>query len=770
MAQIAALLLIALGLLVIVAWIFKLPALLQGPPGQVGMVLSTALCFLFAGVALLIPEHLPRVRRRAQTGIGSLIIVVALAMLSQHIFQINLGIDLQSFHTWLEDPNPTPGRMAPNTALAFLLSGIALLLLPYAHRSLALRAIEVLAFGTIFIGLLSIAGYGMKLEFLYGWYQYTRMALPTAAGMLILGAGLWSAGFESPAARQPLLRPTQNRILWIGGSLFFIIALVAGLVGFASMQQRAEKTLHDDLQRSLQTRIDLFISTIDQASTMSQLIATRPTLRHLLAKLNTSPGNADAIKQLAASAQGFLQHGFSSVTFYDRRGRKLLNTGKFVDASELTMNLSTPTPVKLLWHEGILFETRLPITETGQFLGTVVLQRPLKTLTHTLQDTQRLGKTGENGVCAAVGNRTMRCFPLRFKSVVAEFPYEIDGRRLPMSFALEGKSGLIMTLDYRRHIVVATYAPIGTLGLGMVLKKDTAELYGPISDQLGWSVFLLTALIAAGMWILYLLISPLVRRLVTSEERYRAVAETALDAIVTANTKGQIVFWNRAAETIFGYSEAQILGQPLTRLMPERYRGPHQQGWDRLQKTNQPRLLWSTVELHGLRQDGTEFPLELSLSRWETRGEQFFTGLMRDITRRKQAEQAARRLVNIVESSSDAIVSTNLDGTITSWNAAAEWLYGYSAAEIIGKPGQILLPPDRISEEQNFLERLRRGERITRYKTHRLRKDGTTVEVALTVSALRDASGYIEGISIIARDLTERRTSPRDTEAGARLD
>ena len=219
------------------------------------------------------------------------------------------------------------------------------------------------------------------------------------------------------------------------------------------------------------------------------------------------------------------------------------------------------------------------------------------------------------------------------------------------------------------------------------------------------------------------------------------------------------MYWNRAAETIFGYSETQILGQPLTTLIPERYRVPHQQGWDRLQKTNQPRLLWTTVELPGLHQDGTEFPLELSLSRWHNRGEQYFTGHMRDVSRRKRAEQAARRLANIVESSSDAIVSQSLDEVVTSWNAAAERLYGYSAVEIIGQSGRVLLPPDKASEEQDFLERLRRGERIVRHQTIRIHKDGSPVKVALTVSVLRDASGNVEGTSIIARDLNERSAS-----------
>ena len=126
----------------------------------------------------------------------------------------------------------------------------------------------------------------------------------------------------------------------------------------------------------------------------------------------------------------------------------------------------------------------------------------------------------------------------------------------------------------------------------------------------------------------------------------------------------------------------------------------------------------------------------------------------RDISRRKQAEHTVRHLANIVESSSDAILSKNLGDIVTSWNAAAERLYGYPAAEMIDQSGRLLLPPDKFTEDQDFIERLQRGERIEQYKTVRLRKDGTRVDVTLTASLLVDASGKVDGTSVIARATT----------------
>ena len=128
-----------------------------------------------------------------------------------------------------------------------------------------------------------------------------------------------------------------------------------------------------------------------------------------------------------------------------------------------------------------------------------------------------------------------------------------------------------------------------------------------------------------------------------------------------------------------------------------------------------------------------------------------------DITDRKRAEEYAQRLAAIVASSEDAIVSKDLNGVITSWNTGAERLFGYAAEEVIGKPITILIPLERQDEEPTILERIRRGEGIDHYETIRRRKDGSLVDISLTVSPIKNAEGRIIGVSKIARDITEKR-------------
>ena len=134
-----------------------------------------------------------------------------------------------------------------------------------------------------------------------------------------------------------------------------------------------------------------------------------------------------------------------------------------------------------------------------------------------------------------------------------------------------------------------------------------------------------------------------------------------------------------------------------------------------------------------------------------------YAGVDLDITDRKKAEEAALRLVSIVESSDDAILGTDLDGVITSWNDAATRLYGYDPDEIIGQPVMVLVPDDRPDEEPGIIERIRGGDRVHHYETVRRRKDGSFVEISLTVSPIKDAEGRVVGASKIARDISERR-------------
>src|SRR5205814_7352552 len=131
--------------------------------------------------------------------------------------------------------------------------------------------------------------------------------------------------------------------------------------------------------------------------------------------------------------------------------------------------------------------------------------------------------------------------------------------------------------------------------------------------------------------------------------------------------------------------------------------------------------------------------------------------VFRNVTERKQAEEAQARLAAIVESSDDAIVSKTLDGVILSWNAGAERLFGYAPLEAIGRPITLIIPPDRHDEEHEILARIAGGERVEHFETVRVAKQGRRIDISLTVSPIRDRAGRIVGASKVARDITGRK-------------
>ncbi|HEY0426380.1 MAG TPA: PAS domain S-box protein [Pyrinomonadaceae bacterium] len=241
-----------------------------------------------------------------------------------------------------------------------------------------------------------------------------------------------------------------------------------------------------------------------------------------------------------------------------------------------------------------------------------------------------------------------------------------------------------------------------------------------------------------------------------SEENYRILAQTASDVILKIDRESKILFVNGASERVFGYKPSELLGQPLTLVIPEQMHEWNRKDEARRIERAKAGFPLQSLEITAKHKDGRVFPLEISLEEFSQSGRNYFIGIARDITGRKRAERATAYLASIVKSSDDAVISKDLNGVITSWNKGAEKVFGYTAEEAIGKPITILIPLHHLDEEPHILERIRRGEQIEHYETERLRKDGTHINISLTVSPIQDEAGKIIGASKIARDITER--------------
>jgi two-component system, chemotaxis family, CheB/CheR fusion protein len=241
-----------------------------------------------------------------------------------------------------------------------------------------------------------------------------------------------------------------------------------------------------------------------------------------------------------------------------------------------------------------------------------------------------------------------------------------------------------------------------------------------------------------------------------------ALVESSHDAIVSKTLDGTIQSWNHAAERIFGYSADEIIGKSVLLLIPpERH---HEEEVILAKLRNKERI--EHYETVRRRKDGSPIDVSISVSPILDEAGNVVGGskIARDVTERRRADSIAYHFAAIVESSQDAIISKSLHGIIGSWNAAAERMFGYRADEIIGQSVLVLIPMDRRHEEAEIIARIQAGDRIEHFETVRRHKDGTLLDISLTISPVKNAQGEIIGASKIARDIRDKKRAEATRE------
>lgn len=255
-----------------------------------------------------------------------------------------------------------------------------------------------------------------------------------------------------------------------------------------------------------------------------------------------------------------------------------------------------------------------------------------------------------------------------------------------------------------------------------------------------------------------------------------SILEAIPDAVAAVNQQGVIIQLNSQTETLFGYTRDELIGQKVEMLVPDRQRPQHHLHREHFHRQPKIRRMGSGLDLCGRRRDGSEFPVEISLSPVATADGTMVLSVIRDISDRKRIEDELRRaheeldrrksrelrdsqnrLALIVDSSQDAIIGKNLDGIVTHWNQGAEHIYGYTAKEMIGRPISVLAPKERADEIPAILEKIRHGQRVEYFESVRVTKDKRYLHVSISVSPIHDAEGQVVGASTIARNITAQK-------------
>ncbi len=445
----------------------------------------------------------------------------------------------------------------------------------------------------------------------------------------------------------------QQRIALVASTILIAVAIMVGVMVFFIMARHTERLLSTSLQSSLQNHVAFVQSEIQGGLDMIATLVNRPFMIDQLARLNEAPNDAEALAGLRTQVvPAILKTGITGVVLYGRDGREVMRAGVFAQP-KLSVPLNLPGQPRLLWKDGYLLQGRVEVKKAGQVVGSLLAETPVADIAPIFASVRSSGRTREMALCAPLGTKQMSCFPLTLTPQVLRLPKRsAQGVALPMTHALEGRSGVINALDYRQQQVVAAFSPVGTLGMGMVLKMDSDEFYAPVWDQLRYLLPLMAGVLGIALLLLRWQLTPLVTGLVrserkareafaqlqNSENRVQAVLDNVEEGIITLSNTGMIELFNPGAERMFGYRSHEVFGKSMSLLMPEPFRSEHDEYLGRYLHTGQSSVIGVAREVAALRRNGEVFPLELRISEFYLDGQRRFIGTLRDITERKATE------------------------------------------------------------------------------------------------------------------------------------
>ncbi|OIQ84613.1 putative diguanylate cyclase YegE [mine drainage metagenome] len=524
------------------------------------------------------------------------------------------------------------------------------------------------------------------------------------------------------------LKLDEYRIGLVSFLILVTLTVVTGISVYVVMRNQAESILSKSLEASLKRNANLLNSQIAQAIDNTRKMVSRPPVIDNLIQINEIPDGIKSKAKLLQVAELFLAHNFSGISLYDAQGTEVVRAGHLLQRPALHIPINTQRNIFLLWDGHFILHALTDILDhQGRRIGTLMTEADLKLSTDSLANAISIGKTGEIALCgpSEESPQDMNCY--LNSATFREFQRlhrVIDDRALPMSYALDGKTGIIFAKDYLKEKVIAAYTPVGQLGLGMVLKINQSELYGPITAPLKYIAALLAMLVIIGGLLLYWMMTPLVRQLFDSRrklmdsaqvlqkenEKSLALLHNASDGIHILDVDGNIVEASDSFCDMLGYQRDELIGMNVSR-------------WDakltdselvamlRHQFTEKERCLFETRHR---RKDGVIFDVEVSSLPLLLDGKPVLFNSSRDISERKEKDnelrQSKKRLEELLENMSSGVavyqaIQDGSDFVFTNINRASERMDNVRREDLIGKTLMEVFPG---SEQMGLLGAFRR--------------------------------------------------------------
>ena len=771
---------VVVGLSGLAGWGFRISGVTTWGIAPVKMVANTAACFVLIGVSLwLLRKHgsepITRVRRFAANTVAATAALIGLASLAEHLFGLDLGIDQALAVVSAADhaAGVRPGLMSSLTALDFLILGLALVMLDWRTRRNDWPA-QFLCLAAALP-----ASFGLLALFLSPRTYPTTMAWPTAVTFFVLVSGLpcsratWALGGlltsqnsgarllrrATPAAlivlsfigwliSKPLL--ADSHFTWVQVSVLavFSSAALAGFIAWVAFIVERSDTQRRKIEDAFAGRkeeLDRILNRIEEPEAEA-LLRRKVEAGFVVAVLLTSLLGIlswRANRQAAEDAD-WVAHAQEVSTTLELTLRHLVDVETGGRGFALT-------------GDGLFLESyesgKQAVTRDLERLSILVADNPDQRRRLDLlrqQANARIEASQESvALRQKTGNLPTQAHLLHGKQLM-------DSTRATVA-AMEAEENRLLG-QRSQHARSAQRLAVSVITLGSVVGVVFLSIAGfTVSREIGIS--------ARARAEVNLLNADLEQRVAErtaalgeSEGRLSSIIQSAMDSIITTDDQQRILVFNKAAETMFRCPAAEVLGQSITRFIPERFQAAHHGHFKKFAGNGATTRTMAVLgTLWGVRADGEEFRIEASISHIHTGGKNLSTVILRDITERVRAQAVREHLAAVVDSSDDAIISKDLNGIINGWNRGAEKIFGYTAAEAIGKPMLMLFPPELVPEEAGILARIGRGESVEHYETVRVRKDGNRIDVSVTISPIRDSAGTVVGASKIARDITERK-------------
>ena len=499
------------------------------------MVLNTGLCFLSLGVAMILGPQASQHARTIRTLLPTLVVMLCAATIVEIALDRSLGIDFAFVHAWFDYSNTRPGRMAPNTALGFILATTALLLAERVQRRVEAVAVVALTFGLLAVGLTGLVGYLLAPDLLFGWARSARMAVHTASGMILAALGIWISWSRRPWYVGETHFRDDAKIRLLSAVIVVIVTITAGLAGFVLQQHSFEQTLENRLEDVVDGRTARFKEAVAQYRVQASFDvmltgALESARRHL-----DAPGDKALQLELDLNAKKLLKSGYRSVTLEQADGSIANMFGDGTRQTDFLAPIDSAREIELAWDGEVVLRTRHAVGAMG---GQLVLNRPAPDIFRLVSDTGRLGESAEVAACVFRDGRLL-CLPNRRNSRLYVVPPRGGKTPLPMELALAGSQAMAYTVDYRGHNVVAALGLLAP-GLGLVVKQDAIDAYAPIRHALALGTPIILIVTLLGGVLMTWQLSPLVGRLRRSERiaseaaaKTAAIMQAAGDAIVT---------------------------------------------------------------------------------------------------------------------------------------------------------------------------------------------------------------------------------------------